>query len=134
MRYRIAVRHSDEGYSVSVPGLPCCWSQSATDAEAVENIKECAAQTDACMDNLMKHEPLINKDIEKRRMVYTLRNLMLTPEAAEIGMGDVKDNRMVRAIVQINESYGLPRNPAPSEVFNRSFLPPKAERMVTGNF
>jgi NitT/TauT family transport system substrate-binding protein len=97
-------------------------------------LKECAAQVDACMDNMVKHEPLINKDIEKRRMVYTLKNLMVTPEAAEIGMGDIKDDRMVRAIVQLNESYGLPRNPAPSEVFNRSFLPPKADRMVTGKF
>ena len=97
-------------------------------------LKECAALVDACMDNMVKHEPLINKEIEKRRMVYTLKNLMITPEAAEIGMGDVKDDRMVRAIVQLNESYGLPRNPAPAEVFNRSFLPPKADRMVTGKF
>ncbi len=40
MRYRIAVRQSDEGYSVAVPGLPGCWSQGATEAEAVENIKD----------------------------------------------------------------------------------------------
>ena len=39
MRYRIAVHQSDEGYSVSVPGLPGCWSQGASDAEAIENIK-----------------------------------------------------------------------------------------------
>ena len=36
MRYRIAIHQSDEGYSVSVPGLPGCWSQGATDAEAVD--------------------------------------------------------------------------------------------------
>ena len=40
MRYRIAVHQSDEGFSVSVPGLPGCWSQGATDIEAVENIKD----------------------------------------------------------------------------------------------
>lgn len=57
-----------------------------------------------------------------------------SPEAAEIGMGDVKDDRLTRSIVRLNESYGLPRNPAPTEVFNRSFLPPKADRMVTGKF
>jgi predicted RNase H-like HicB family nuclease len=39
MRYRIALHHSDEGVSVSVPGLPGCWSQGATEADAVENIK-----------------------------------------------------------------------------------------------
>jgi NitT/TauT family transport system substrate-binding protein len=97
-------------------------------------LKECAAQPDACMDNMAKHEPLMNKDIENRRMIYTLKNLMITPEAADIGMGDIKDDRMVRAIGQLNESYGLPRIPTPGEVFNRSFLPPKAERMVKAGF
>lgn len=39
MRYSVAIQKSDEGYSVSVPGLPGCWSQGATEAEALENIK-----------------------------------------------------------------------------------------------
>lgn len=40
MVYRIALRESGEGFSVSVPGLPGCWSQGATEAEAIEAIKE----------------------------------------------------------------------------------------------
>lgn len=39
MKYKIALHRSDEGYSVSVPGLPGCWSQGATEAEALENIE-----------------------------------------------------------------------------------------------
>ena len=39
MKYRIALHSSDEGYSVSVPGLPGCWSQGATEDEAIDNIK-----------------------------------------------------------------------------------------------
>lgn len=39
MRYRIALRQSVEGFAVSVPGLPGCWSQGATEAEALESIK-----------------------------------------------------------------------------------------------
>ena len=39
MKYRIALHQSDEGYSVSVPGMPGCWSQGATEDEAVDNIK-----------------------------------------------------------------------------------------------
>ena len=97
-------------------------------------IRECAEQPDACIDNLAKNEPLINKDIEKRRMVYTMKNLMFTAEAAEIGIGDVKDDRLARSIVQLNESYGLPRSPAPAEVFNRSFLPPRGERLVKAGY
>jgi len=40
MKYRIALHKSEEGYSVSVPGLPGCWSQGATEREALENIRE----------------------------------------------------------------------------------------------
>lgn len=40
MRYKVALRKSEEGYSVSVPGLPGCWSQGATESEALENIED----------------------------------------------------------------------------------------------
>lgn len=40
MKYRIALHKSEEGYSVSVPGLPGCWSQGVTEGEALENIKD----------------------------------------------------------------------------------------------
>jgi predicted RNase H-like HicB family nuclease len=40
MKYRIALHKSDEGYSISVPGLPGCWSQGSTEHEALENIKD----------------------------------------------------------------------------------------------
>lgn len=40
MRYKIVLEKSDEGYSVSCPGLPGCWSQGETELEAVENIKD----------------------------------------------------------------------------------------------
>ena len=93
-------------------------------------MNECAANPGPCIDNLAKHEPLINKDIEKRRMAYTLKTLVLTPEAAEIGVGEVKDDRLTRAIKQVNDAYGLPRVPAASEVFNRSFLPEKSSRLI----
>lgn len=39
MRYRVAIHCSDEGFGVSVPGLPGCWSQSPTEDEAIENIR-----------------------------------------------------------------------------------------------
>jgi predicted RNase H-like HicB family nuclease len=36
MKYKIALRETDEGYSVSVPGLPGCWSQGSTEEEALQ--------------------------------------------------------------------------------------------------
>jgi predicted RNase H-like HicB family nuclease len=40
MKYKIALHKSEEGYSVSVPGLPGCWSQGETEEEAIENIRD----------------------------------------------------------------------------------------------
>ena len=40
MKYKVLLHKGDDGYSVSVPGLPGCWSQGNTEAEAIENISE----------------------------------------------------------------------------------------------
>jgi predicted RNase H-like HicB family nuclease len=39
MKFRVALQHSEEGVSVSVPGLPGCWSQGADEDEALANIQ-----------------------------------------------------------------------------------------------
>lgn len=39
MRYRVVLYESDEGFAVGCPGLPGCWSQGATEAEALDNIR-----------------------------------------------------------------------------------------------
>ncbi len=40
MKYKIALKKTDEGYSVHCPGLPGCWSQGDTEADAIDNIKD----------------------------------------------------------------------------------------------
>ncbi len=40
MQYKVALRQTDEGYSVSCPALPGCWSQGQTEEEALENIQD----------------------------------------------------------------------------------------------
>lgn len=54
MRYRIALHQSDERYSVSVPGLPGCWSQGATEAEAIENIRDALREYLAVADEQLR--------------------------------------------------------------------------------
>jgi predicted RNase H-like HicB family nuclease len=39
-RYTVSLRKDEEGYSVWCPGLPGCWSQGATEEEALDNIRE----------------------------------------------------------------------------------------------
>jgi NitT/TauT family transport system substrate-binding protein len=94
-------------------------------------IKDVVADPAMGVATLAKIEPLINSEIEKKRIAYALNNLMNAPEAAEIGIGDLKDDRLTRSIAVIAEAYELKSRPAASAVFNRSFLPPKADRVIS---
>ena len=63
MRYRIAIHQSDEGYSVSVPGLPGCWSQGDTEAEALENIKDAIREYLAVVDDQLQGAEIREVDV-----------------------------------------------------------------------
>ena len=40
MKYTVVLHRTDEGISISVPGLPGCWSEGDTEAEALVNIHD----------------------------------------------------------------------------------------------
>lgn len=54
MKYKIALQKSDEGYSVSVPGLPGRWSQGATEQEALANIQNVIREYLAAREELLE--------------------------------------------------------------------------------
>ena len=56
MRYKIALQQSEEGFSVSVPGLPGCWSQGATEQDAIENIKDAIREYLAVVEEQLRGE------------------------------------------------------------------------------
>ena len=93
-------------------------------------VHDALANPDAAVDAMIKREPLLDRATEKERLLHTTRWLIDTPETREIGIGDMKDDRLAAAIKQVAESYELARVPANGEVFNRSFLPPRAERTL----
>jgi predicted RNase H-like HicB family nuclease len=63
MKYKIAIHKSDEGYSVSVPGLAGCWSQGATEAEALENIRDAIREHLAVVEEQLKGEEVREVEI-----------------------------------------------------------------------
>ena len=56
MHYRVALHQSEEGFAVSVPGLPGCWAQGATEGEAIENAKDAIRDYLAVVDELLRSE------------------------------------------------------------------------------
>jgi NitT/TauT family transport system substrate-binding protein len=91
-------------------------------------INDSVANPEAAMDTVMKREPLLKRDIEKERLLATIKEEMSHPEIARIGLGDIDAVRLKRAIEMVVEANSLPRTPANDEVFDRSFLPPRTER------
>jgi NitT/TauT family transport system substrate-binding protein len=93
-------------------------------------ISETINDPQAAIDLLAEEEPLLKKDIELRRLKYVWGSLIDTPEARRLGIGDVDDVRLKSSIDIISASFELPRRPETAQVFDRSFLPPKAERLL----
>ena len=56
MKYKVGLHRSDEGFAASVPGLPGCWSQGATEAEAIENIRAAIAEYLSVVDEQLRGE------------------------------------------------------------------------------
>jgi predicted RNase H-like HicB family nuclease len=54
--YRVVLRHSEEGYSVSCPGLSGCWSQGATEEEALANIQIAIQEYVAAAEELARED------------------------------------------------------------------------------
>jgi NitT/TauT family transport system substrate-binding protein len=132
------ISYSDSGVDLYSNGVMVSRRPATEKPEAVKGLvrainramREVLASPDAAIELLAKQEPLLNAAIEKQRLIYAARTLIATPEAAELGIGDVNEQRMAQSVDTIVAAFELPRAPAVTDVFSRSFLPPKAERVM----
>ncbi|PZO43009.1 MAG: HicB family protein [Leptolyngbya sp.] len=63
MKYKVALYNSEEGYSVSCPGLPGCWSQGKTEEEAIINIQAAIQEYLAVIADLVPNGQLREVDV-----------------------------------------------------------------------
>ena len=94
-------------------------------------VLEVARDQDLGMKAALNFDNLIDVKVEKRRLQYSYTTLIVSPEMKEIGVGDLKDDRLKRTIGMVAAGYELTRLPEPSDVFSRAFLPPRGERELT---
>ena len=74
-----------------------------------------------------KRESLINPAVELERFDATLKDEMNHPEIARIGLGNIDDARLKKAIDILVDASQLPRTPKVEEIFTHEFLPPPAD-------
>ncbi len=63
MKYKVALTRSDEGISASVPGLPGCWTQGATEDEVLENARLAIQEYLAVRDELLSSAEIREVDV-----------------------------------------------------------------------
>ena len=64
MTYRVALHKTDEGYAVSCPGLPGCWSEGRTEDEALANIRDAIAEYLAVAQELAEQGEAEVREVE----------------------------------------------------------------------
>ena len=63
MKYKVLLQRSDDGFAVSVPGLPGCWSQGSTEQEALGNIADAIQEYLAVVDEELKDGDVREVDV-----------------------------------------------------------------------
>jgi NitT/TauT family transport system substrate-binding protein len=86
---------------------------------------------DAAIDAVVRRDPAVRHAVDKLRLQTTLDIEMSHGEGKTLGIGDIDEARLLRSIQLVARTNGLPRTPALAEIFDRSFLPPMAERITT---
>ena len=64
MRYKVILEPSEEGFAVSVPGLPGCHSQGSTEQEALENIRDALRGYLDVVDELAREHVVREVEVE----------------------------------------------------------------------
>ena len=63
MKYKVVLQESDEGFSVSCPGLPGCWSQGETEEQALDNIRSAIEEYLAARDKLLAEDDVRHVEV-----------------------------------------------------------------------
>jgi len=79
---------------------------------------------------LMKRNAILNDGQEFVRLKMAIDQNVLTPEVRASGMGGVDMKRLARSIDQIGEGFKFSNKPKAEDIFDASYLPTKAERMI----
>lgn len=100
MKYKVVLRQSAEGFSVSCPGLPGCWSQGKTEEEALANIREAIREYLEARDVAVKDE--------ESREVEVLSEAKPAPRLEDL-LEDISETNLYRHVdagpAQGNEAW-----------------------------
>jgi NitT/TauT family transport system substrate-binding protein len=86
------------------------------------------ADIDAAIEAVVRRNPALDRGANRARLLGTLALEMGDEAAKNLGLGDVEDTRLRMIAQLIAQAKGYTHEPAPKDIFDRSFLVPPAER------
>jgi NitT/TauT family transport system substrate-binding protein len=98
----------------------------------VKGFKDVIANPDEGVAAVKRRDGLINEALERERLLLALNTHVLTPESRAFGLGSVRRERVERNIRAVAKAFGLATTLKVEQVWSERFLPPIAERRITG--
>lgn len=71
-----------------------------------------------------------SRELELERLHTVVRDNIQTDEVNRNGLGGVDTARLERAIDQVGEGFKFGKRPSAADIFDDSFLPPRADRLI----
>ena len=93
-------------------------------------VRDVLSDPDGSIRYVKERDALIDEALERRRLHLAIQSVIATPVAKADGIGGTTPQRLSDMIAQVSTAFELKNKVSPEQVFNASFLPPKAERMV----
>ena len=81
------------------------------------------------MAAVTRRDPTLDAQLEADRWRITAQ-YVAAPDTRGHGLGDIRPGVLDQQVRQVVEAFGLGARPATAALFNRSFLPPRAQRDV----
>ncbi|TAK88308.1 MAG: taurine ABC transporter permease [Betaproteobacteria bacterium] len=96
----------------------------------VKGFNDMIADPAAAVASVSKRDPLIKPDIERERLLFTVKSVHDTPAVRQHGMGVVNKDRLSRTLAQVSEAFNMKRRVSADEIFTDKFYPPESQLKV----
>jgi NitT/TauT family transport system substrate-binding protein len=96
----------------------------------LKGLKETIRHPVEAVDSIARRDDAAKREVELERLRMAIRDNVITPEVRANGLGGVETSRLDASIDQIGLVYTFKAKPKADDVFDSSFLPPAAERLV----
>ena len=96
----------------------------------LKGLKDTVKDPTSAVDSVIRRNDVAKKDVELERLQMALKDNILTPEVKAIGFGNIVPSRLDAAIDQIALTFNFKAKPKAGDIFDPSFLPPNADRLM----